>query len=131
MEALRAPRMPFAVPIGSAARGSTDRWLSLWPRVGPLMAVTAPFVVLMSAVLWLGTAAAGFSLADPGADYALGIACGTAILFGFAFGPFPRQHRRALVILWLVHLAVALGLMLAYESYYGLDAAGYFNLGIR
>lgn len=74
-------------------------------------------------------AAARFRIYDMTTDYATGVIAATVLLALIFFWPVPAAHRRILILLWLVRLGVALGAMLPYEAYYGLDANWYFING--
>lgn len=59
-------------------------------------------------------------------DYGLGWAWAVFLAFIIWLMPFRSQERLSLLLLWICKCFVTLGVMLLYESYYGLDAFGYF-----
>lgn len=91
--------------------------------------IGAPLAILGGALLFLADAGRRLRLGEVGADYAQGFwiaALGFVVLQAL---PIPSRHRTALSLLWLVRLGVGLGVMLAYEARYGLDAANYYHNG--
>lgn len=74
-------------------------------------------------------AAVQFRIYDFTTDYAIGVLTALVLLVMILWWPIPAAHRRVLMLLWLVRTGVALGLMLAYEAQYGLDAAYYYLAG--
>jgi hypothetical protein len=77
-------------------------------------------------VLFGKFAAVQFRIYDVAADYASGMAAALALLALIQFWPIPTAHRSVLSLLWLVRIGVTLGVMLAYEAFYGLDSAEYY-----
>jgi hypothetical protein len=75
-------------------------------------------------------AAAQFRIYDMTEDYFTGAFAAFVLFALIYFWPVPAAHRKALMLLWLVRVGVTLGLMLAYEARYGLDAASYYRFGI-
>jgi hypothetical protein len=70
-----------------------------------------------------------FRIYDITMDYASGVAAAFGLLALIFLWPIPAAHRRVLILLWLARTGVTLGLMLAYEALYGLDASDYFLSG--
>ena len=70
-----------------------------------------------------------FRIYDFTTDYAVGVLTALVLLFLIIFWPIPNAHRRVLILLWLIRTGVTLGLMLAYEARYGLDASYYYLAG--
>ena len=93
--------------------------------------VSAPVLIAAGFLLCLDRAAANLMILDPVYDYTIGLLWAAFILAVLPFLPFLKRHRRPLAALWFVKSGVALGAMLFYESYYSLDAASYFNDGVR
>lgn len=74
-------------------------------------------------------AAVQFRIFDVGADYASGVFTALVLLAVIYLWPIPAAHRRVLAMLWLVRVGVTLGVMLAFEARYGLDASAYYVRG--
>lgn len=130
-------RNPLGLPPAGISRPAAEDGptpsapgLRTWEAVAGAVAFALPLAILGAAAVWLGPAAANFGIDSPPIDYVTGIAWGAALLVPLVVAPFPQRHKRPLVLLWLVHLVIVLGVMLGYESYYGLDAVVYFRVGI-
>ena len=87
-------------------------------------------VMMIAGFVMSGTfAAARFRIFDFAADYFSGVIAASVLLALIYFWPVPAAHIRALFLLWLVRVGVALGAMLPYEAHYSLDANGYYLAG--
>jgi hypothetical protein len=77
--------------------------------------------------------AAGHRIPQPDmiGDYFIAFIWALVLLLSILFWPVSFQHKRALIIVWLIKIFVTLGFMLFYESHYGLDAYSYFYHGSR
>jgi hypothetical protein len=71
-----------------------------------------------------------FRIQDIVEDYTTGILTAIVLLGLIFLWPVPQTHRIVLLLLWLVRCGVTLGLMLPYEALYGLDASGYYRVGL-
>ena len=105
----------------------TARNLNLFTEIAALAA--APAMMIAGFVVFGTIAAAQFRIYNIQADYAAGVVTALVLLALIYFWPAPAAHRRILMLLWLVRTGVTLGVMLAYEAQYGLDAAGYYLAG--
>lgn len=68
---------------------------------------------------------------DLATDYAKGLLWGLIITLTLLILPLRETIKKAVVIIWLVRLFVALGPMLYYEYYYQLDAYDYFLTAVN
>ncbi len=89
----------------------------------------APVIMIGAFVLFGTFAAAQFRIYDFTGDYASGVIAALVLLALIYFWPVPAAHRRVLMMLWLVRTGVTLGVMLAFEAGYGLDAKWYYLSG--
>jgi hypothetical protein len=95
-----------------------------------IWAVILTPLVIIAGYFTAGTLAAiQFRITDVDADLIEGLVVAMALLVSIQLWPIPSQHRRALTMLWLIRIGVALGVMLLYEAYYNLDASLYYLLG--
>jgi len=62
-------------------------------------------------------------------DYFIAFIWAFVLLFSILFWPVSFQHKRALLLVWLIKIFVTLCFMLFYEGHYGLDAYNYFYHG--
>jgi len=90
----------------------------------------APLAMLAAFTAFGVTAAAQFRVFDVTADYIAGVATALLLLGSIHFRPIPAEHRKALSLLWLLRTGVTLGLMLAFESVYLIDARMYYLSGL-
>lgn len=90
-----------------------------------------PFALAIGFMFALDGSAASLGLSDVLKDYLLGLLWAIIILASIMIWPVSPRHVPALMVLWIARIAVTLGLMLFYESNYGLDAANYFAEGSR
>jgi len=105
----------------------TARILQLFTGFAALVATPA---IMIAGFTIFGTfAAVQFRIYDMAADYGAGIVTALVLLALIYFWPIPAAHRRVLMLLWLLRIGVTLGVMLAYETQYGLDASGYYLSG--
>jgi hypothetical protein len=112
------------------ARASLDRTaknLRLLTGVAGLFGT--PIIMAVGFTLFGTAAAVQFRILDVTSDYASGVIAALLLLALIQLWPIPAAHRAALTLLWLVRIGVALGFMLAYEAYYGLDAHMYYQSG--
>jgi len=89
-----------------------------------------PLAMLAAFTAFGVTAAAQFRVFDVTADYLTGVATALLLLGSIHFWPVPAEHRKALSLLWMVRTGVTLGLMLAFESVYLIDARIYYLSGL-
>jgi hypothetical protein len=89
-----------------------------------------PALMIAGFAMFGSFAAAQFRIYDMFADYRAGVVTALALLLLINFWPIPAAHRRILVLLWLVRIGVTLGVMLAFEARYVLDASGYYRNGL-
>lgn len=66
---------------------------------------------------------------DVRVDYLIGILAALVIGLGIAAFPSRREIKPALLFIWTFKVVFALGVMLIFENYYGLDSDGYFLPG--
>jgi len=90
-----------------------------------------PLAVIAGYALFGGAAAASIRIVDFDDDFLTGLAVALALLPLTQLPVFPKAHRPVLALLWLMRIGVTLGVMLPYEAYYGLDAARYYQEGLR
>ena len=76
-------------------------------------------------------AALQFKIIDLEADVIEGLITAALLLLSIQLWPIPETHRRALSLLWLIRIGVALGFMLPYEAFYRLDASLYYVTGVH
>lgn len=88
-----------------------------------------PVLMFVCYNLFAGPAGANIQLHDIASDYTEGVAVALILLAVIVFLPIPAAHRRALGLLWLVRMGIALGAMLAYEATLVGDFIGYYNRG--
>ena len=91
--------------------------------------IVTPVMMIGGFALFGSFAAAQFRIYDFIDDYASGVIAALVLLALIYLWPVPAAHRRILMLLWLVRTGVTLGVMLAYEAGYGLDAAMYYVSG--
>src|ERR1041384_6343827 len=60
-------------------------------------------------------------------DYLVGWLWSIFLAVGLIVLPFPRQHKKPLILLWIAKTVLVLGIMLAYEYHYELDAFSYYD----
>ncbi len=89
-----------------------------------------PLVMLVAFAAFGATAAAQFRVFDVNADYLTGVGVALILLASIHFWPVPAEHRKALTLLWMLRTGVTLGLMLAFESVYLIDARMYYLSGL-
>jgi hypothetical protein len=95
-----------------------------------VMGVVGTPVIMLAAFMLFGSfAAVQFRIYDITTDYAIGMGAAFLLLVLIQIWPIPANHRRILMMLWLVRTGVTLGVMLAYEALYGLDASMYYLSG--
>lgn len=91
--------------------------------VSVAMPGTSDFIVASANNLYL------YPGADILFDYLIAVFIGFAAGLFLAFGPFNARLRPTLLFLWTVKIFFALGVMLVFEYFYGLDSDGYFLPG--
>ena len=96
---------------------------------GVMALVGAPVIMIGGFVLFGTFAAAQFRIHNFAEDYTSGVIAALVLLALIYFWPVPAAHRRVLMLLWLVRTGVTLGVMLAFEAGYGLDAKWYYVSG--
>ena len=95
-----------------------------------IVALAATPAIMIAGFVMFGTfAAEQFRIYNMNLDYGIGVITALVLLALIYFWPLPAAHRRILMLLWLVRTGVTLGVMLAYESHYGLDASMYYLSG--
>lgn len=124
----RRRRMPAALIEKAPAKlNRTEKYLELFAGfVGFFM---SPLIMLASFASFGTLAAVQFRIFDITGDYGTGVITAFLLLASIYFWPIPLAHRKALALLWLVRIGVTLGIMLIFESIYGLDAAMYYRTG--
>lgn len=80
--------------------------------------------VILSLVTQLG---GSIMSADVASDYVKALLWAMLLGASISLWPATRSERRALGVLWCAKCLVTLGVMLLYESHYGLDSFGYFE----
>ncbi|MEE8454009.1 MAG: hypothetical protein V3R90_04505 [Limibaculum sp.] len=100
-----------------------ELFTGIWALVGTPVLMIAGFGMFGS------FAAAQFRIYSFAEDYASGVIAALVLLALIYFWPVPAAHRRVLVLLWLLRVGVTLGVMIAYEARYGLDASMYYLSG--
>lgn len=65
---------------------------------------------------------------DMATDYTKGVGWAFVLGCSIFFWPVSSQNKKLLLLGWLAKIAVTLLFMLVYESHYGLDAYGYFEM---
>jgi hypothetical protein len=88
-----------------------------------------PAIMFVGFSLFGTAAAVQFRIFDVTADYSSGVIVALLLLALIQVWPIPAAHRAVLTLLWLVRVGVTLGVMLAFEAYYGLDAGKYYRIG--
>ena len=88
-----------------------------------------PALMLYGYGLFAAPAGANIRLHDVSADYLEGLVLALLLLPLTQILPIPTAHRRALGLLWLVRMGIALGAMLAYEATLIGDFVLYYNSG--
>ena len=80
--------------------------------------------------LFGGLAAVQFRIQDMAEDCLAGVVTARVLLAAIIAWPVSQQHRMVLILLWIIRCGMTLGVMLAYEAAYGLDATGYYRTGL-
>jgi hypothetical protein len=107
-----------------------NRTASILKMFTQFAALFATPVLMVVAFMFFGSfAAVQFRIYDMTQDYINGLVAALLLLALIHFWPVPTAHRRVLALLWLVRTGVTLGVMLAYEALYGLDASMYYLSG--
>ena len=105
----------------------TNKNLHLLVEIVALAATLA--LMIAGFVMFETIAAVQFGIYNIAADYSAGLITALVLAVLTYFWPVPAAHRQILVLLWLVRVGVVLGVMLAYEARYPLDAAMYYLTG--
>jgi len=105
---------------------------------GPIKAISeawayllTPLAIIVGNSLFGLAAAVRFKILDQEGDFIAGAITAALLLAAIQILPLPSTHKRALSILWLIRVGVAMGMMLPYEAGYSLDANVYFARGTR
>jgi len=108
-------------------------WTNSLIRIGTVVTLLGtPLMIVLGVFFWLQGSAKLLRLTNVTWDYGGGLLWAFLILMVIAFWPIiTNRERIALMVLWITRIGVTLGFMLFYESYYGLDSAGYFAAGIK
>jgi hypothetical protein len=106
----------------------TVRNLHLFTEIVALAAT--PALMIAGFAMFGAFAAVQFKIYDMGADYRDGVITALVLLVLINTWPIPSAHRRILMLLWLVRIGVTLGVMLAFEAGYVLDAKAYYLGGL-
>lgn len=93
--------------------------------------ILTPLAVAAGYLLFGQAAAYRLHIFDLAGDFVAGAITATLLLAAIQLWPVPPAHRRALSLLWLVRVGVAMGVMLPYEALYPLDAGTYYAVGIH
>lgn len=110
-----------------ASLNRTANYLKLLTGFAAL--VWTPLIMIAAFMLFGKFAAVQFRIYDISGDYLSGVIAALLLLALIPFWPIPAAHRVVLSLLWLVRIGVTLGVMLAYEASYGLDAHMYYLSG--
>jgi hypothetical protein len=89
-----------------------------------------PTAIIVGNSLFGLAAAVRFNILDQEGDFIAGAVASALLLAAIQILPLPSSHKRALSILWLIRVGVAMGMMLPYEAHYSLDANVYYARGI-
>jgi hypothetical protein len=127
----RAQAAPNKSPHIGKARAVLNRIarnLQLFSLVAAL--IGTPVLMYLAFNLFGTLSAVQFRIQDLNADYLAGIGAALLLLAATFAWPVPQHHRQALVLLWMIRCGVSLGVTLAFEAFYGLDASGYYQTGL-
>ncbi len=91
--------------------------------------IGTPIIMIAAFVLFGNFAAVQFRIYNMTEDYASGVIAALLLLASIQFWPIPAAHRVVLILLWLVRVGVTLGVMLAFEASYEIDANVYYQSG--
>lgn len=104
------------------------RYRSLLLFLAQLIAALGVPALMLFGYLFAGEyAAARMGIPDFQADYYEACVVAILLLISVVFWPVSQAERRALLLLWIIRVGVALGAMLPYEAFYTLDAAAYYQ----
>ncbi len=125
------PRRRIGTGVTAQPLQRSSSTASTWRTITIIGAfIAAPVMMFLGYNSFGAVAASNFHIHDLAEDYSEGVAVALLLLMLIQFWPIPAEHRRALTLLWLIRMGVALGMMIAFEAiYYGGDATRFFLHG--
>ena len=113
---------------------TVDPWTLLRQKLAPVLRwIAIPLIgcafggLMIFYISTVGHLGHNIPAPDLSRDYLIALTWAIGFGISIPMWPVPARDKRPLLILWITRCLVTLGFMLFYESYYGLDAFGYFH----